>query len=83
METVSSISEKSVQLINFFVRTRTSTFLNIFVQIFMLSFLHKSLEIEFFIYSFRQVTPFKDGLGRKLCLSIFPSVVGLQKWYLL
>lgn len=47
------------------------------------AFLHKSLEIEFFIYSFRQVTPFKDGLGRKLCLSIFPSVVGLQKWYLL
>lgn len=66
----------------FFIRTQTSAFLNILFQICVLSFLHKSLEIEFFIYSLREVTPFKGGLGES-CLSIFPSVVGLKEWYLL
>ena len=35
-------------------------------------------EIEFFIYSLSQVIPLKDGLRRKLHLSVFLSVIGLK-----
>jgi len=55
-------------LINFFCQNQDFDFPKYIFPDFHAFFLHKSLEIDFFIYFFRQVTPFKDGLGRKLYL---------------